>query len=75
MNNYIYIINNKWTQYKIKCLNKKILILTAKFGTLKIIENWINTLILDLNAEINNYSYYFQLTVLKDFFCQKYSKI
>ncbi|WP_425380785.1 hypothetical protein [Spiroplasma endosymbiont of Polydrusus pterygomalis] len=71
MNNYIYIINNKWTQYKIKCLNKKMPTLTAEFEALKIIENWTNTLILDLNDEINNYSYYLQLTALTDIFFPK----
>lgn len=71
MGNYIYFFSNKWTQYKIKCLNKKIPILTAEFDTLKMIENWTNALILDLNDEISNYSYHLQLTALKDVFLPK----
>lgn len=71
MDNYIYFFSNKWTQYKIKCLDKKIPILKGKFDSLKIIEDWTNCLILELNDEINNYSYNFQLTTLKEVFLPK----
>lgn len=66
-----YIISNKLTQYKIKSLNKKIPILTTEFDRLTIIENLINSLVLDLNDEINNFSCYFQLTNLQDNFLPK----
>ncbi len=54
MDNYIYFFSNKWTQYKIKCLDKKIPILKGRFKIYEIINYHISNLFPKMNYLKNN---------------------